>query len=156
MFDLILVFFSKFNEPNWNNFYFCREIGLHENKRHHIVSAVVLLLRMHWKFVSFDRRTERQADICHRRQYRSRRMSLYNATASQRNAVQQEVANVLPVSSLRNLTERNRTNPNHTVHFVTLISARTPNSFKLGRKSIIHLVAFPKDCNIIRLRRLLI
>lgn len=84
------------------------------------------------------------------------RMSLYNATASQRNAVQQEVANVLPVSSLRNLTERNRTNPNHTVHFVTLISARTPNSFKLSRKSITHLVAFPKDCNIIRLRRLLI
>lgn len=84
------------------------------------------------------------------------RMSLYNATASQRNAVQQEVANVLPVSSSRILTERNRTNPNHTVHFVTLISARTPNSFKLGRKSIIHLVAFPKDCNIIRLRRLLI
>lgn len=84
------------------------------------------------------------------------RMSLYNATASQRNAVQQEVANVLPVSSSRVLTERNRTNPNHTVHFVTLISARMPNSFKLGRKSIIHLVAFPKDCHIIRLRRLLI
>ena len=84
------------------------------------------------------------------------RMSLYNATASQRNAVQQEVANVLPISSIRNQTERNRTNPNHTVHFVTLISSRTPNSFKLGRKSIIHLVAFPKDCNIIRLRRLLI
>ena len=84
------------------------------------------------------------------------RMSLYSATASQRNAVQQEVANVLPVSSLRNLTERNRTNPNHAVHFVTLISAHTPNSFKLGRKSFIHLVAFPKDCNIIRLRRLLI
>ena len=84
------------------------------------------------------------------------RMSLYNATASQRNAVQQEVANVLPISSIRNQTERNRTNPNHTVHFVTLISARTPNSFKLGRKSIIHLVAFPKDCNIIWLRRLLI
>ena len=84
------------------------------------------------------------------------RMSLYNATASQRNAVQQEVANVLPVSSSRVLTERNRTNPNNTVQFVTLISARTPNSFKLGRKSINHLVAFPKDCHIIRLRRLLI
>ena len=72
MFDLILVFFSKFNEPNWNNFYFCREIGFHENKRHHIIPAAVLLLRMHWKFISFVRRIERQADICHRRQYRSR------------------------------------------------------------------------------------
>lgn len=84
------------------------------------------------------------------------RMTLYKATASQRNAVQQEVANVLPVSSSRVLSERNRNHNNHTVNFVTLISARTPNSMKLGRKSINHLVAFPKDCHIIRLRRLLI
>lgn len=84
------------------------------------------------------------------------RMSLYNATASQRNAVQQEVANVLPVSSSRVLTERNRCQNHHNVQFVTLISARTPNSIKLSRKSINHLIAFPKDCHIIRLRRLLI
>ena len=84
------------------------------------------------------------------------RMSLYDATASQRNAVQQEVANVLPVSGSRVLSERNRNHNNHIVHFVSLISARTPNSYRLGRKSIIHLVAFPKDCHIIRLRRLLI
>ena len=84
------------------------------------------------------------------------RMSLYSATASQRNAVQQEVANVLPASYSRILTERNRANIHHTVHFASLISTRTPNCFKLSRKSITHLVAFPKDCHVIRLRRLLI
>lgn len=86
---------------------------------------------------------------------RSELMSFYNAAADTQNAVQHETTAYTVNVSVRVLPNRTRTVSNINIRQV-LLSTHKPTVSKLIHRSIIKLIAFPKEYHVFRLRRILI
>ena len=82
-------------------------------------------------------------------------MDLYSAAAATRHAVQQETTVCLSGFSVRVLPSRTRTVSNVSMRQV-LLSTRKPAVPRLMHQPVTQLVAFPKEYQIFRLRRILI
>lgn len=81
-------------------------------------------------------------------------MMLYDAAASNRNAVEQEVSNCAPTCNLR-ITNHNRNRISNQNQFqIKLIAAHLPDSNKLSRHPITFLFAFSKEYHVFQLRRI--
>lgn len=79
----------------------------------------------------------------------------YNADADTQNAVQHETTAYTVNVSVRVLPNRTRTVSNINIRQV-LLSTHKPTVSKLIHRSIIKLIAFPKEYHVFRLRRILI
>ena len=81
-------------------------------------------------------------------------MSFYNAAADHNNnAVQQETTAYIVNVSVRLLPNRTRTASNVNIRQV-LLSTHKPAISKLIHRSVIKLIAFPKEYHVFRLRRI--
>ena len=83
-------------------------------------------------------------------------MNLYSAASANRNALHEEANIGAPTTSMRILTNRNRTiNQNVTIRH-TLLSTHKPVVSKLIHHPVTQFIALPKEYHIFRLRRILI
>ena len=83
-------------------------------------------------------------------------MNLYMAASANRNALQEEANIGAPTTSVRILTNRNRSiNQNVTIRH-TLLSTHRPAVSKLIHHPVTQFIAFPKEYHVFRLRRILI
>lgn len=89
-------------------------------------------------------------------QLEANQMALYNATAANRNALQEEANFCAPTTNVRVLTNRNRV-VNHQVTIrQALMQTHRPAVKNLIHHSVVQLVAFPKETYVFRLRRILV
>ena len=83
-------------------------------------------------------------------------MNLYMAASANRNALHEEANVCAPTTSMRTLTNRNRSiNQNVTIRH-TLLSTHRPTVSKLIHHPVTQFIAFPKEYHVFRLRRILI
>ena len=126
-----------------------------------IVSAILLFFLLGLNgcstcSVSVDNGAEQAGQTILADEIEANLMMLYNATADNRNALQEEANVCAPLASMRIFNNRNRTvNQNITIRHTLLLTHR-PAVSNLIHHPIIQLVAFPKEYHVFRLRRILI
>lgn len=83
-------------------------------------------------------------------------MMLYDATASNRNAIEHEVSASAPTCQLRIINQNRNRNTNQNLFYIKTIAAHLPDSIKMSHHPICFLFALSKEYHVFRLRRILI